>query len=115
MNDNAEIQSPAQNGQVTPDQLAVIIESHFRTLAIGLVSCSPGIPQNIMWEAIASGMGRVLSGATVSADIRASLEARGRLGDLVNAAIRKAYPAINAAILQAATKPVNGNGIIQAH
>ena len=114
MNDNAEIQSPAQTGQVTPDQLAILVESHFRVLAYGLVH-SAGIPQNIRWEAIASGMGRVLSGATVSADIKASLEARGRLGDLVNAAIRKAYPAINAASLQAVAKPANGNGLIHAH
>ena len=94
------------------EQLALAIEHHLRAVAIGLVATNPQIRQDIMWEAIASAMGRVLSGATISADIKASLDARGKFGDIVNRSIRKAYPAINAANVAAANTNSNKSIIL---
>lgn len=82
------------NREVTPKQLAEALEHHFRAVAVGLAVTNPIVPQQIMWDAIAEAMGNVLSGATQSQDIAASLKARGHLGDIVNRAIRGRYPAV---------------------
>ncbi len=83
------------NKQPAYEQLVDILESHFRVVAIGLVSCNPHIPSNVMWEAIAAAVGGVLSGATKSQDIASTMAARGHLSDIVAKAIRKKYPAMD--------------------
>jgi hypothetical protein len=81
--------------QVSIEQITGVIESHFRVLSVGLVTCNPSVPSNIMWEAIAQAMGGVLSGATKSPDLASTMAARGHLSDIVAKAIRKRYPAMD--------------------
>ena len=85
----------ANSSRMTASQFASILETHFSVLAVGLVTSNQRVPPHVMWSAIAEAMGNVLSGATQSSDIKSTVEARGRLGDIVNKAIRQRYPAIS--------------------
>lgn len=113
MNDTPETAGAPQTMKVpaTAERLAEIFEPHFKAHAFGLLTCYATLPPQMVWEAMAAAMGGVLSGATASDDIALSLAARGRLGDIVNTAIRKRYP------LKAAKMPTpaNGNGPILPH
>ena len=96
------------SGRVTLEQLAQMLEVHFRIVATGLAVSHPGIPPRAMWAAIAEAMGNVLSGATQGPDIQATVAARAQLGDIVNKAIRKRYPAIAA---ESMPRLVTANGL----
>ena len=77
---------------VTPQQLAEALEKPLRALAVGLVVTNPLVPQSVMWEAIASAMGGVLSSVTQSQDLTASIRTRTHLAGIVTEAIKKRYP-----------------------
>lgn len=94
---------PQGTQQLTPDQFAVIIEAHLRVVVEGLAKVNPAVPLPVMGQCVANAMGRLLSCLTVSDDIKATIETRGRLGDIFNHSIRKAYPV---------TKAANGSGLI---
>jgi len=118
MSETEEAPVTEVNGiDLSKQQLAIAIENHLRAVAVGLVVTNPNVRQDVMWEAIAAGMGRVLSAATMWADIKASLDARGRLQDIVARNIRKGYPAVDKAAVAAAAANSNGKlgGIILPH
>ena len=86
--------APAPGHRITREQLADVFENVFRITAFGIAATHPGAPADFLWDAIANAMGNVISGATQGPDIKATIEARGRLGDIFNQAVRKKYPAI---------------------
>ena len=85
---------PAPQVASAHQQFADALEAYFRITAFGLCVANPTIPNHIMWEAIASAMGAVLSGATKGSDIAATMQARNHLSKVVSDAIKKKYPAL---------------------
>jgi hypothetical protein len=76
-------------------QIADVFENYFRVTAFGLVTCNSQVPNPMLWEAIASAMGAVISGATKGPDIAATLRAREHLCKVMTDAVRKRYPALD--------------------
>ena len=97
----------------TNEQAVDMIESHFRVIAIGLISCNPTVPAHAVWEAIAAAMGGVLSGATKGPDIAATLTARRHLSEIVTKAITKRYPAMEPTLVSALPANQNGASVVK--
>lgn len=87
----AAIQHPQQ---LAADQLAMACENFFRVTAFGLCATNPTLKPEVLWEAIAAGMGATLSLASKTPDVRTTLALRGRITEIIGKAIRK-YPAMD--------------------
>jgi hypothetical protein len=109
MSEAAEATAPEPQVATPPTNFIDALESYFRVTAFGLIVTNQQIPAHVMWEAMAAAMGAVISGATKSQDIAATLSAREHLSKVMTDAVKKRYPALDMGNI--ASVAANSNGL----
>ena len=83
-----------QPQHITVAAFTANVKAIFNVVAIGLSASNPGVPPALLMQVMAAAMGQVLSEATASSDIKATLDMRGKCADAFVAEIRKHVPAL---------------------